>query len=384
VMSNRKCPVCKCSESVVLANYSTQLFDDTPASGKYKLVACDNCCFIYYDSPTTEKQWNDFYANHYFIQFYKVRESDNVQKTLLERSANFIISSGLKSTDVIADIGCGPGHLLTTIKKSGFNYVQGVEVCKDFFAELASRGIKAVEGVSEKLPYEPGELDVLCYSHIIEHLLEPAKSASEAYRVLKEGGLVYVELPDVGYYDSVAGVHPLNQFIFEHINHFDLEHLELLFNQAGFVLEKYERDQKDNMPILRAVFKKELFKSPVKDTLLCRSKERVQSWLKKPLPNASLIEEIRERKTPIHIWGISYQTLDRLSLFDAFKCNLVGLYDIDTRKQEKTIKGMNIVHPDLLKNTPGDEVILIGVGPSSAYMYSEAIKNNPECSVIRL
>mgnify|MGYP000218130830 FL=1 len=383
-MSKRKCPVCTCCDTTVLFNYCTQLFDDSPAGGRFELVACDDCAFIYYDSPTTQAQWNEFYANHYFIQFYKVRESDIQQKKLLEKSSNFIISAGLKPNDVIADVGCGPGHLLTAIKQKGFENVEGVEVCQDFFPELESRGITAIDGVSEALPYQNGVLDVVCYSHIIEHLLEPTKTVSEANRVLKEGGKVYVELPDIEHYDAVEGVHPLNQFIFEHINHFDLEHLTLLFSQSGFVLEKYERDEKDKMPILRALFKKGNDTYLAKHDALEHSKEKLQLWLKQPLFNTQLIDALIQQRTAVHVWGISYQTLDRLSLYDGFKCNIVGLYDLDTRKQEKMLKGMKIIHPDLLKHTPEDDVIFIGVGPSSSLMYSEAVKHNPGCQVVQL
>jgi SAM-dependent methyltransferase len=49
------------------------------------------------------------------------------------------------------------------------------------------------------LPIPTGELDYLCSSHVLEHLVNPLFGLCEWHRVLKPGGLLYLVVPDKRY-----------------------------------------------------------------------------------------------------------------------------------------------------------------------------------------
>lgn len=46
------------------------------------------------------------------------------------------------------------------------------------------------------LPFPTGELDYLCSSHVLEHLVNPIAGLLEWHRVLRPGGLLYLVVPD--------------------------------------------------------------------------------------------------------------------------------------------------------------------------------------------
>lgn len=382
-MTARNCPLCSHAAGTVIHSYRKVLFDDTPIARDFDLTACDTCGFLFYDTPTTAAQWAEFYANHYLIRYYSEREDDPRQRELLEATANALAPARLGLGAAIADVGCGPGHLLTLLRRRGHRGVIGVEVCEEHIAELRRRDLDARVGTAEHLPFESGSLDALVYAHLLEHLVSPMACVAEARRCLGPGGVVLVELPDVERYDEVGGVHPVHHFILEHINHFDPQHLGSLFAAEGFELLALERGTNDIMPIVRALFRRgDAFTRTVAPDN--GSRDLALDWfgaLGELYPD---LGEIERDGTPVRIWGISYQTLDRISIGALSRCNIAGLYDLDPRKREKTVKGQQILHPDLLRGTPPSEAIAIGVGPSAPHMYELARRANPDCVIFRL
>lgn len=371
-MKYRNCPICGVHESVTVFLFNIKLFDDSPISGCFSLEECRCCGFYFYDTPSGSAEWNSFYANHYLIRYYQEREASTTQQSLLNKTADTFEIAQLPENSYIVDVGCGPGHLLTALRAKGFTNVAGVEVCKGFLAELKNRNIPSFEGTAEKLPFADNSVDALVYGHILEHLVNPSEAVVEMHRCLKPSGVVLVELPDLANYDSVENVAPINQFILEHINHFDLQHLSALFQKYGFEIITFNKDTKDQMPIMRALYRKNLSFFHTKNVRPdFTSSNQVKMWCSDSSSYVKNIEkQFLHEKEAVHIWGISYQTLGRLSLIGFNKLNIAGFYDVDPRKQVKTIGRRQIQPPDLLENVAVNDSVMIGVGPSSRKMHN--------------
>ncbi len=368
-MSKRLCPICGGRESNHLANVSCALFDDSPVSGSFAIVNCIACGFVFYDSPSDEARWQAFYKEHYLIHFYSVRENDDEQIRYFKRLVDFTADAGLPKSARIVDVGSGPGHFLSALKRSGYNNLCGIEVCQEHIDEMNRRGIEAKYSTIEGLPFVDDSVDFLSSFHVLEHLLFPNRAVGEIRRCLRENGLAMVELPDVSRYDEVSGVTPFVHFIFEHINHFDLVHLRSLFEKMGFEYVDYDNDTKDGVPILRALFRK-VGKETVGEK---RPEETVfpkkmAGWFaggfrfEYPELEAALSGTDR-----VHLWGISYQTLMRFS-HSVLRGENVLFYDIDRRKQNKTVLNRKVYPPSMLKELDNNSVVVIGVGPSARNM----------------
>lgn len=106
----------------------------------------------------------------------------------------------LPSKPSYLDIGCGDGSL--TIKVAniiGASEVYGVDVDEGALAKASERGITALNCNldEEPLPFSNNRFDLVTAFEVIEHLNNPQNALREAFRVLREGGIIIIETPNV-------------------------------------------------------------------------------------------------------------------------------------------------------------------------------------------
>ena len=99
----------------------------------------------------------------------------------------------------VLDIGCGDGELAHHMAKAGAQVI-GIDPNPKRVArgrEGAQSGELFREGVAEALPCDDGTMDVVVFFNSLHHVPIPAmdKALSEAARVLKPGGILYVSEP---------------------------------------------------------------------------------------------------------------------------------------------------------------------------------------------
>ncbi len=111
-------------------------------------------------------------------------------------------AKGIKPDSVVADIGCGPGVLISKLPKNKLTYAVDVsEQTVRFATELnkkLGRNVKGVAALAEKLPFKDNTFDCVFMIEVIEHMppeLE-AKALSEVKRVLKPGGQFILTTPN--------------------------------------------------------------------------------------------------------------------------------------------------------------------------------------------
>ncbi len=93
--------------------------------------------------------------------------------------------------------------------------------------------------VSEEQPdAKRGSYDLLIASHVLEHLLE-FDSLGSFNSLLRESGLLYIEVPDALGYDSHRREEFLYYFDRLHVNHFTPQSLAALASQYGFGQVRY-------------------------------------------------------------------------------------------------------------------------------------------------
>lgn len=108
----------------------------------------------------------------------------------------------------VVDLGCGDMSVTYDYIKRARSDVQliGIEKFADgtiYGKQAIAKSILGTDGVSmlacdieeEPLPFADAALDAIYCSHVLEHLSKPAFLLDEAVRVVKPGGLVYVEVP---------------------------------------------------------------------------------------------------------------------------------------------------------------------------------------------
>lgn len=120
------------------------------------------------------------------------------------RSLDLILSRMPQEPKVAVDIGAGYGLLSVNIAARGIKVIaiepSGSErnVIKwNIKTNLKSKkNITVVKGFAESLNLKDGSADLCILSQVLEHAENPNKAISEAYRVLKKGGYLYIASPN--------------------------------------------------------------------------------------------------------------------------------------------------------------------------------------------
>lgn len=92
------------------------------------------------------------------------------------------------------------GRKIVNVGSGGYNPVPGA-----INVDPYRGGPGTVRAFGENLPFESETVDVVFNGGLLEHVAEPQKIIDEAWRVLKVGGELYIELPLLNPYHAAPG-----------------------------------------------------------------------------------------------------------------------------------------------------------------------------------
>lgn len=126
----------------------------------------------------------------------------------------------------VLDVGCGSGVALEEFVKYGYNPIgisinaKEVEICR-------KKGFKAMLMDQSFLDFDDNSFDIIWARHVLEHSIMPYYTLLEYKRVLKNNGILYVEVPC----PSTEILHEKNPY---HFSMFTTNVWLTLFEKAGF------------------------------------------------------------------------------------------------------------------------------------------------------
>ena len=144
----------------------------------------------------------------------------------------------------LLDVGCGLGTFLSLAESFGWQ-VSGTEV-SEFAVSYAKKELArdVFLGNLEKAGFENNYFDVVTLWHVLEHVQRPVKLLAEVKRIIKPGGLVVIEVPNVRYLPQlIKGVLKAGNPYFyicpennpeKHLSHFDGKTLKRILSRADF------------------------------------------------------------------------------------------------------------------------------------------------------
>jgi SAM-dependent methyltransferase len=104
-----------------------------------------------------------------------------------------------KDTGPLLDAGCGTGGLLAAMQRMGIGTPGRLGVEYDAMAAAvaaAKSGAEVVVGSVVSLPFGNATLGAMVSADVLSHrLVEPSSALDEAYRCLKSGGILILNLP---------------------------------------------------------------------------------------------------------------------------------------------------------------------------------------------
>ncbi len=138
----------------------------------------------------------------------------------------------------LLDIGCGNGRFLMLAQEMGWN-AEGIDFDSKAVETALERGLVVRQGGIEILSKEQEKYDVITLSHVIEHVPDPLNLLRSIYRLLKPGGSLWLETPNLAslghqrFRENWRGLEPPRHLVL-----FTSDSLRLALRQAGFEMIK--------------------------------------------------------------------------------------------------------------------------------------------------
>jgi SAM-dependent methyltransferase len=143
----------------------------------------------------------------------------------------------------LLDVGCASGGFLSVCSGNGFE-VTGVEPA----TALANKAREAISGRGEilcgtlqEVTLRADSFDVLTLWDVLEHVPEPEEFLRLCRSLLKHGGYLFANVPDLGSFQAKILGRRWPLLLPEHFNYFTRKSLALCAGKAGFRLLRFGR-----------------------------------------------------------------------------------------------------------------------------------------------
>lgn len=174
------------------------------------------------------------YSNYHRDKEYL--ENETLFKNIFKKRQN-IISRFINNPRIILDIGCSNGIFLDLYKNCE---TWGVEPSSNYkVAELKMH--KILNTTFEKARLPENYFDLIIMNHTLEHVKDGEIVLAKIFRLLKKGGILFIDVPNAGGLSSKLFGHKWPYRLpNEHTYQFTKESLSKLVNDTGFEVLHWE------------------------------------------------------------------------------------------------------------------------------------------------
>lgn len=222
----------------------------------YTLFRCSYCDILI--TRTTDRQWKQYIRNKYSGEY--TRDYEIMLPKLHKRFERHLsIIKQFASGGRLLDVGCGTGHFLKYVKETDSSWkLFGVEP-SGLLRKVAitNSGVVIKNGSLDAIPFGDSYFDIITCYDVLEHSMDLKKNMRELKRVLKPGGLLFVQAPN---YRSLMAQLTSDGWdwwcIPDHLLHFSYLALKYCITSAGFTMVRsftYE-DSEDLLSNVKSMF----------------------------------------------------------------------------------------------------------------------------------
>lgn len=198
----------------------------------FSFLECPHCGFVWLPKSSWPADQEGYYSEQYYPEGYAGR--DNLAKLFSYRFQT--IKRYFKPSGNVLEVGAGSGDFLHLLEGAGYR-VEGVELSKRAALQAKQKyGLTLHQGTLAEAAFPDEYFDYIVMYHVLEHVPSPREVLQEARRILKPGGRILIEVPNVRSIDTLLARRLLLN-VLDYPNHlyaFSRATLRRLVEEAGF------------------------------------------------------------------------------------------------------------------------------------------------------
>lgn len=212
-------------------------------------AVCTHCGLVAHAEIPSEAQLNEFYASDYRREYHQeVTPSDRRVMRAWQSGQRILrqLSPMIERDQSVFEVGAGIGCTVKSFELAGYE-AAGIEPGGGFQQFSVNRLYAQVEDrFLFDLPAKPAH-DVVLLVHVIEHFRSPREALEQIRAILKPGGRLYVECPNL----AAPFARRNKLFHFAHVHNFTPTTLIGMARRCGFeLLWRYSTDDDPNLQML--------------------------------------------------------------------------------------------------------------------------------------
>jgi SAM-dependent methyltransferase len=234
-LRHRSCPVCNLDKAIILYFNKMAVLGGLDMS--YQVSMCSNCEFVYASDLPATSAYNNYYRT---LSKYDVMDSVKQIRPVDRKRALAAVELCKPYIDeqaIIADIGCGSGHLLSVFAEQGWQNLFGIDPAPNAASKAEYLfGLKNVcsgtlQDAGQLLPLR--EATLVCMTGVLEHLAELREELSLFVTSLEDKTSLLIEVPALECFIREP-MEVYGEFSLEHIQYFSQKSLEQLLSGLGY------------------------------------------------------------------------------------------------------------------------------------------------------
>lgn len=241
----------------------------------------------------------------------------------MERFLSTVRNCGLQEGSKILEIGCYDGSLMGVMhERYGFD-VYGCDPCGMVDVAIKKFGDRVSKDYFSSALYTVGKFDAVVFRNVLEHVADPVRFLDGACVVLKEGGLVILEVPD-GQFRLENGI--LGSIVPEHPNYFGETTLAMVLGLCCFTNIEISAYRGGLVGVATAGVARDLPRKPKATRMLRGDGER------RTVGRLNAVQDAVSGCENIWLFGANTCSLDLLGSGGIDPDNVVGVVDDDPLK----------------------------------------------------
>ncbi len=223
----------------------------------YQLFRCHSCAFTFVHP--TPSDLSAIYTADYFHGAqggfgYVDYDADKASMIPVFRRYLDLMTSVRPGRGTLLDVGAATGFFVRLAREDGWD-ARGVEVSEDAAAQGRAHGLEIRTGTIADMDGE-GIFDAVTFLDVLEHLPDPISALRSAHHLLKTGGVIAVNVPDIGSaFAHLMGPRWHAIVPPEHLSYFSEKTLSSVLERVGFVVKTTRHPSKSfSLPYILSTF----------------------------------------------------------------------------------------------------------------------------------